>query len=305
MPVQQLVAEILFVRTSYVKKIIEDCSNSEETVKLLRFSCWENPQFSSTVLSELLWQVRVQHGCRVPPHRRDVRNPLKLILKVVRVQVAYSYTYELRPYLDLLLQILLIEDSWQTHRSDLDPAAVRPTQLLVWDLSRFLLSPLVLQDPQRVEGHPRRQRRALRHHPALKEPLPEAGLPVHQVHGGALQQLLRGLPDPPGGTQVVLGHRRDRVTVLIPGVPAEQRRPEAEVDVGGGVVGGRAGAEALHRKPSVHLQQLVSPGPEQRDLQRLLPGALPQRSHDPGQSLRAVSRRGKRPVTFDLSQSPR
>jgi ubiquitin carboxyl-terminal hydrolase 9/24 len=30
--------------------------------------------------------------------------------------VAYSYTYELRPYLDLLLQILLIEDSWQTHR---------------------------------------------------------------------------------------------------------------------------------------------------------------------------------------------
>ncbi|XP_046903853.1 probable ubiquitin carboxyl-terminal hydrolase FAF-X isoform X1 [Hypomesus transpacificus] len=86
MPLQQLVAEILFVRTSYVKKIIEDCSNSEETVKLLRFSCWENPQFSSTVLSELLWQV------------------------------AYSYTYELRPYLDLLLQILLIEDSWQTHR---------------------------------------------------------------------------------------------------------------------------------------------------------------------------------------------
>ncbi|XP_024141700.1 ubiquitin specific peptidase 9 isoform X2 [Oryzias melastigma] len=86
MSVQQLVAEILFVRTSYVKKIIEDCSNSEETVKLLRFCCWENPQFSSTVLSELLWQV------------------------------AYSYTYELRPYLDLLLQILLIEDSWQTHR---------------------------------------------------------------------------------------------------------------------------------------------------------------------------------------------
>ncbi|XP_016119779.1 probable ubiquitin carboxyl-terminal hydrolase FAF-X, partial [Sinocyclocheilus grahami] len=86
MPLQQLVAETLFVRTSYVKKIIEDCSTSEETVKLLRFCCWENPQFSSTVLSELLWQV------------------------------AYSYTYELRPYLDLLLQILLIEDSWQTHR---------------------------------------------------------------------------------------------------------------------------------------------------------------------------------------------
>ncbi|XP_065107920.1 ubiquitin carboxyl-terminal hydrolase 9X isoform X6 [Paramisgurnus dabryanus] len=86
MPLQQMVVDILFVRTSYVKKIIEDCSNSEDTIKLLRFCCWENPQFSSTVLSELLWQV------------------------------AYSYTYELRPYLDLLLQILFVEDSWQTHR---------------------------------------------------------------------------------------------------------------------------------------------------------------------------------------------
>ncbi|XP_067896759.1 ubiquitin carboxyl-terminal hydrolase 9X [Heterodontus francisci] len=59
MTIQQSVADILFVRTSYVKKIIEDCSNSEETIKLLRFCCWENPQFSSTVLSELLWQVYV------------------------------------------------------------------------------------------------------------------------------------------------------------------------------------------------------------------------------------------------------
>lgn len=68
MPVQQLVAEILFVRTSYVKKIIEDCSNSEETVKLLRFSCWENPQFSSTVLSELLWQVKIEFFFRPTGH---------------------------------------------------------------------------------------------------------------------------------------------------------------------------------------------------------------------------------------------
>lgn len=86
MPIQQNVADILFMRTTYVKKIIEDCSNSEETVKLLRFCCWENPQFSCSVLSELLWQV------------------------------AYSYAYELQPYLDLLLQIFLLEDSWQAHR---------------------------------------------------------------------------------------------------------------------------------------------------------------------------------------------
>ena len=42
--------------------------------------------FSSTVLSELLWQI------------------------------AYTYTYELRPYFELLLHMLLLEDSWQDHR---------------------------------------------------------------------------------------------------------------------------------------------------------------------------------------------
>ena len=61
---------------SYVKKLLEDCSNSaDDTGKMLKYCSWENPHFSSTVLSELLWQV------------------------------AYSYTYELRPYLDLLLQV--------------------------------------------------------------------------------------------------------------------------------------------------------------------------------------------------------
>ncbi|EHB09100.1 Putative ubiquitin carboxyl-terminal hydrolase FAF-Y [Heterocephalus glaber] len=58
MPIQQNVADILFGSSSYVKKVIEDCSDSEETIKLLQFCCWENPQFSSTVLSELLWQVK-------------------------------------------------------------------------------------------------------------------------------------------------------------------------------------------------------------------------------------------------------
>lgn len=86
MEIQPQVAEILYNRTSYVKKIIEDANISEDTVKLLKFCSWENPHFSSVVLSELLWQI------------------------------AYSYTYELRPYLDLLLHMLLLEDSWQNHR---------------------------------------------------------------------------------------------------------------------------------------------------------------------------------------------
>ncbi|MEQ2177425.1 putative ubiquitin carboxyl-terminal hydrolase FAF-X [Goodea atripinnis] len=66
MPVQQLVAEILFVRTSYVKKIIEDCSNSEETVKLLRFCCWENPH-----LHFFVSMVRIHNVLKGIPDDRD------------------------------------------------------------------------------------------------------------------------------------------------------------------------------------------------------------------------------------------
>lgn len=52
--------------------------------------------------------------------------------------------------------------------------------------------------------------------------------------------------------------------------------------MGSGVAGRRAGAPAIHGQRPVHLQQLVPARPEQRDLQWLLPGALAQRSHDPG-----------------------
>lgn len=71
---------------SYVKKVIEDAQLMDEGLKLLQFCCWENPQLSRTCLSELLWQI------------------------------AYAYCHELRHYIDLLLGMLFMEDSWQTHR---------------------------------------------------------------------------------------------------------------------------------------------------------------------------------------------
>lgn len=86
MPLQADVEDLLYKRPGYVKKLIEDANAAEDTMKLFKFCCWENPNFSSQVLNELLWQI------------------------------AYSYAYELRPHLDLLLQILLIQDSWQEHR---------------------------------------------------------------------------------------------------------------------------------------------------------------------------------------------
>ena len=73
-------------RYGYLKKLIEEANTAEDTRRLLQFCCWENPQFSHAVLYELLWQI------------------------------AFAYTYELRPYLDLLLHMLCMEDSWQNHR---------------------------------------------------------------------------------------------------------------------------------------------------------------------------------------------
>lgn len=69
-----------------MKKLIEDANLSEDTVKLLHFCCWENPQFSRTVLSELLWQI------------------------------ASAYCHELHHHMQLLLNMMLMEDSWQVQR---------------------------------------------------------------------------------------------------------------------------------------------------------------------------------------------
>ncbi|XP_076659536.1 ubiquitin carboxyl-terminal hydrolase-like faf [Halictus rubicundus] len=92
MPIQPQAADILFVKNSYTKKLIEDADVNvtdvtfTDTVKLLQYCCWENPHLSRTVLSELLWQI------------------------------GFSFTHDLKHHTDLLLAMLLMEDSWQTHR---------------------------------------------------------------------------------------------------------------------------------------------------------------------------------------------
>ncbi|XP_046853983.1 probable ubiquitin carboxyl-terminal hydrolase FAF-X [Xenia sp. Carnegie-2017] len=86
MKLQSNVDEQIFVRFNYIKKMIECYTDAEETVLLLKYCCWENPQFSSSILKELLFQI------------------------------ACLYTYELRPYMDLLLEMTFLKDSWQRHR---------------------------------------------------------------------------------------------------------------------------------------------------------------------------------------------
>jgi ubiquitin carboxyl-terminal hydrolase 9/24 len=80
------IEEYIFKRTSYLKKVLEDAPSLQDNIKLLKFLSWENMEFSLSLIKELLWLA------------------------------AYHYSYELKPHLDLLYHILIINDSWQTHR---------------------------------------------------------------------------------------------------------------------------------------------------------------------------------------------
>lgn len=70
----------------YIKKIIDDAFASEDTLQLFQFLSWENPTFSQVLLAEILGRV------------------------------SYSYTTELKTFLEILVSLLRIEDSWQIQR---------------------------------------------------------------------------------------------------------------------------------------------------------------------------------------------
>uniref|UniRef100_A0A336MFC5 ubiquitinyl hydrolase 1 n=1 Tax=Culicoides sonorensis TaxID=179676 RepID=A0A336MFC5_CULSO len=86
LPLSQEAQELLFNRTGYVKKLIEDTNVGDDGVKLLQYCSWENPHFSRNLLTELLWHC------------------------------GFAYWHDMRHHTELLLSILLIEDSWQHHR---------------------------------------------------------------------------------------------------------------------------------------------------------------------------------------------
>lgn len=76
----------IYLCFSYVKKLIEEAQLTDDTLKLLQFVSWENPHMSKTILGEVLWHI------------------------------AFAYCNELKHHTDLLLALLRMEDSWQTHR---------------------------------------------------------------------------------------------------------------------------------------------------------------------------------------------
>lgn len=85
-PLSKEAMDYLFNKPAYIKKLLEDVHVGEEGLKLLQYCSWENPQFSRTLLIELMWQC------------------------------GFSYWHDMRHHTDMLLNILLMEDSWQNHR---------------------------------------------------------------------------------------------------------------------------------------------------------------------------------------------
>ncbi|XP_052894208.1 probable ubiquitin carboxyl-terminal hydrolase FAF [Anopheles moucheti] len=85
-PMSEDCIDYLYNRNGYIKRLLEDVHVGEEGFKLLQYCCWENPHFSGIILMELLFQCD------------------------------YVYWHDMKHYTDLLLHILLIEDSWQGHR---------------------------------------------------------------------------------------------------------------------------------------------------------------------------------------------
>lgn len=75
-----------FSCSSYFKKTMEEAYGSEETLLLLQYLSWENPHFSRLILSEILGHI------------------------------SYSYAPELKAFLDILINLLSIEDSWRQMR---------------------------------------------------------------------------------------------------------------------------------------------------------------------------------------------
>jgi hypothetical protein len=49
--------DILYRRENFLKKIIEDASSCEDSLRLLRFLVWENPDVTSIVLNEIIGLV--------------------------------------------------------------------------------------------------------------------------------------------------------------------------------------------------------------------------------------------------------
>ncbi|EDV22025.1 uncharacterized protein TRIADDRAFT_59589 [Trichoplax adhaerens] len=105
LPLPREVEMLLFIRKIYLKKILEEYPGNEETAKLIEFCSWENEHFSRLIVSKLLYYI--QHA---PSGDR------------------------LKPYIDLFVSVLTIEDSWQQQRIHLAMQGISDERLGIFDI---------------------------------------------------------------------------------------------------------------------------------------------------------------------------
>lgn len=55
--IPQQIADVIYKREIFLKKIIEDSGSCEESLRLLRFLIWENPDLTAMILSEIMTLV--------------------------------------------------------------------------------------------------------------------------------------------------------------------------------------------------------------------------------------------------------
>lgn len=116
---------------------------------MLQYCSWENPQFSQALLTELLWHC------------------------------GFAYWHDMRHHTELLLHILLIEDSWQHHRIH---------NALMGELKVHLSFEQHLTRLFAMHRSFRRPRRLTRHYSTQPTELSKASIPVHQMSGSAVPQ---------------------------------------------------------------------------------------------------------------------
>jgi ubiquitin carboxyl-terminal hydrolase 9/24 len=90
----QQIAEIIYKRDIFLKKIIEDSGSCEDSLRLLRFLIWENPDVTSVVLNEIITLVNSIKTKQIPKLMDSFFFSFQCIIHMIFVPIwMYSMLY--------------------------------------------------------------------------------------------------------------------------------------------------------------------------------------------------------------------
>jgi len=81
---------------------------------MVQFCSWENMQLSMVVINELLIEVRSKFSSMISTFALEYLYISFMCL--VYYQIGSVQAFDMRPYLDLLMHLLLLQDTFQKHR---------------------------------------------------------------------------------------------------------------------------------------------------------------------------------------------